>query len=178
MATYLHTFRHLVAWLSNLESKHMTLRWIMRSPSKFAATACAVLIAIGCGGCKPINGTDTSSSNETAETNIVAQQALAGVGKEGQSLKDNTGVSRIISGPAQALFNFKQKAVLEIQVKQAIDVFRATEGRFPNSHKEFMDRCIAPYNIQLPELPEGAVYHFNSQEGQLWVYPKDEVPAD
>ena len=80
--------------------------------------------------------------------------------------------------PAIALSNVKQKAVLEIQVKQAVDLFRASEGRYPSSHEEFMEKCVTPNRIQLPELPAGAVYHFNSEKGELWVYPEDEVPGE
>lgn len=109
---------------------------------------------------------------------IQAQKAVAGVGKQGQKLREHKGVAKIISGPVSALFSVKQKAALEIQVTQAVNLFRASEGRFPKSHQEFMDKCVTPNKIQLPELPEGAVYQFNSKKGELWVYDEDEVPED
>ncbi len=113
-----------------------------------------------------------------APTEVVAQKAVAGVGKQGQSLRNDTGVAKMISGPASALFNVKQKAVLEIQIPQALQLFQATEGRLPKSHDEFMQRIVQENKLVLPELPEGAVYHFNIEIGELWVYPKDEVPQE
>ena len=107
---------------------------------------------------------------------MAAQKAVAGVGKQGQSLRNDTGVAKMISGPAAALFNVKQKAVLEIQIPQALQLFQATEGRLPKSHEEFMEKIVTANNLVLPELPSGAVYRFNTDKGELWVYPKDELP--
>ncbi|WP_145074393.1 hypothetical protein [Aureliella helgolandensis] len=137
--------------------------------------------------CAPESGPPASAEPEDAATEqsaampngppvIQAQQALAGVGKRGQSLKNESGIAKIITGPASALFNVEQKAVLEFQIPPAINMFKATEGRFPNSHEEFMQKIVKANSLQLPELPEGAVYKFNSEKGELWVYPEDQVP--
>lgn len=107
---------------------------------------------------------------------VVAQKAVAGVGKKGQSLRNDTGVAKMISGPASALFNVQQKAVLEIQIPHALQLFLATEGRLPKSHEEFMEKIVTANNLVLPELPAGAVYKFDTEKGELWVYPEDEVP--
>ena len=82
----------------------------------------------------------------------------------------------MFSGPASALFNVQQKAVLEIQIPHALQLFEATEGRLPKSHEEFMEKIVKANNLVLPELPEGAVYKFDTEKGELWVYPEDEVP--
>ncbi|MFN3190303.1 MAG: hypothetical protein ACE361_07235 [Aureliella sp.] len=138
----------------------------------------SLLLILIATGCEPAPTQPAPSTSSTPAENILgpAGQAVAGVGKEGQSLKDDTGVAKMLSGPISALANFKQKAVLEIQVKQAIDVFKATHGRFPKDHQEFMTNCIEANRITLPELPEGYVYHFNSEKGQLWYYPEGEAP--
>ncbi|MEM8733499.1 MAG: hypothetical protein AAGG44_04725 [Planctomycetota bacterium] len=135
----------------------------------------AMLVSVGCEPTPPPPASN-ASVDQAADILGPAGQAVAGVGKEGQSLRDDTGVAKMISGPISALANFKQKAVLEIQVKQAIDVFKAMEGRFPKDHDEFMKRCIEANRITLPELPDGYVYQFNSEKGQLWYYPEGEVP--
>ncbi len=108
--------------------------------------------------------------------NVVSQKASAGVGKKGQSLADNAGIARILSAPASAFFNFEQKAVLDIQIPQALNLFKGSEGRFPKSHAEFMQKIVEANRLTLPELPAGAVYHFDSEKGELWVFPKDSVP--
>jgi hypothetical protein len=131
------------------------------------------LIAWGL-GCAPPAASPPAAATPPAE--VVAQQAVAGVGKQGQSLRDDTGVAKMISGPASVLFNTRQKAVLEIQIPHALNLFQATEGRFPKSHEEFMQSIVKANNLVLPELPAGAVYRFNTEKGQLWVYPENEVP--
>ena len=127
-------------------------------------------------GCQPTTPTPPAAQQEPAK--IQAQQALAGVGKRGQSLNDDQGVAKMISGPAAALMRIEQKAVLEIQIPHALQLFKATEGRVPKSHQEFMEKIVKANLLTLPELPEGAVYQFNTEKEQLWVYPADEVPAE
>jgi hypothetical protein len=92
--------------------------------------------------------------------------AKAGVGKQGQSLKEHTGV---LVEPAKALFNVRQKAVFEMQIPSAMKLFEATEGRKPQSHDEFMSKIIAPNQIKLPELPAGSKYVYDPQRGELMV---------
>lgn len=134
---------------------------------------CLVALIVGCA--EPISSTTGGSS---PSTEMVAQKATAGVAKEGQKFKNDSGVAKIITGPAAALANFKQKAIFDIQLKQAIDVFRAEKGRLPKSHEEFMQRCVEAYKIRLPELPAGSIYRFNVEKGELWVYPEDQVPSE
>lgn len=134
----------------------------------------SLLMFAGCDSGTSASGGSTASEDPDP---IVAQKAVAGVGKEGQGLKDKQGVAGIIAGPISAMVNVKQKVALEIQVKQAVDLYKALNGRFPESHDEFMREIVDKNRIQLPELPDGAVYHFNSEKGELWVYPEEEVPT-
>ena len=131
------------------------------------------LIAWGL-GCAPPAASPPATPAAPAEA--VTQKAVAGVGKQGQSLRNDTGVAKMISGPASTLFNVQQKAVLELQIPHALNLFQAAEGRFPKSHEEFMQSIVQANNLVLPELPAGAVYRFNTEKGELWVYPENEVP--
>ncbi|MCA9134696.1 MAG: hypothetical protein KDA45_16125, partial [Planctomycetales bacterium] len=97
----------------------------------------------------------------------VPQKAVAGVGQQGQKLRGATGVGKIIATPASTLFRVKQKAVLDIQIPQALKLFQATEGHYPKTHEEFMQKIVQANNLVLPDLPAGAVYHFNSEKGEL-----------
>jgi hypothetical protein len=69
------------------------------------------------------------------------------------------------------LFAVKEKVAFDIQIPQALGLFRATEGRLPKSHEEFMEKIIKANQIKLPELPAGMVYRFNTELGELWVDP-------
>ncbi len=134
--------------------------------------SCCLLAA-----CQPQKTSPQANDPDAGQAaEIVSQKAVAGVGKKGQSLKDTQGVAKIIATPLAAMANVEQKMQLEINLQRALQLYQATEGRLPRSHQEFMDKVVIPNRIQLPELPAGAVYHFNVEKGELWVYPEDEVP--
>lgn len=95
--------------------------------------------------------------------------AEAGVGKQGQSLNDERGIGAMIVQPARSLFAVKQRAVFEIQIPSAVNLFTATEGRKPNSHDEFMSKIIKANQIRLPELPAGQTYVYDPEIGELMV---------
>jgi hypothetical protein len=93
-------------------------------------------------------------------------KADVGVGKRGQSLEQHSGM---LVEPAKAYFRFEQKAVFQIQIPQALDLFKATEGRLPNSHDEFISRIVKANNIQLPSLRPGEKYIYIPEKGELMV---------
>ncbi|WP_164104183.1 hypothetical protein [Candidatus Laterigemmans baculatus] len=99
------------------------------------------------------------------------RRAEVGVGRQGRSLDDETGVGRVIAQPAVSLFAVRERAVFDIQIPKAMQLFEATEGRKPKSHEEFMQRIIAANQIQLPELPTGSEYRYEPDKGELWVHP-------
>ena len=152
----------------------------------FCSLPIALLLAVAAltagGGCEKANQTaDVPTAEgtaeqppEQAETPPEPRRAEAGVGKQGQSLEDETGAGAIIAQPARTLFDVQQRAVFEIQIPQAMKLFEATEGRKPQSHEEFMQRIIQANRIQLPELPEGQQYRYDPEKGELWVYPVEE----
>lgn len=150
----------------------------IRSAKALLCLTLCLLTACGPADKLPEDGVPegTASGEADSQEKIQAQPARAGVGKKGQSLQDDTGVAKIISGPAAALFNIEQKMVLEVQIPQALQLFKATEGRFPKSHEEFMERIVKANRLQLPELPERGVYRFDPDKGELWVYDQDDVP--
>ncbi|RMF40680.1 MAG: hypothetical protein D6753_11225 [Planctomycetota bacterium] len=138
----------------------------------------ALMFPTGC-NTDATKNTAAGTSDETAQASAPprqAQKAVAGVGQAGSQLQEHSDAQKLISGPASQLLQFRQKAVLEIQVPQALQLFRATEGRWPNSHEEFMEKIVRANRLNLPELPPGMVYRFNVEKGELWVYPEDQAP--
>ena len=129
-------------------------------------------------GCETQSANKLPSKAEVAAPEVQAQKAVAGVGKKGQKLKDDKGVARIISGPASTLFKVEQMAVLDIQIPHALQLFQALNGRVPKDHEEFMSEIVKANRLTLPELPQGAVYRFNAEKGELWVYPDNDIPED
>jgi hypothetical protein len=87
-------------------------------------------------------------------------------------LKEETGIGKLIAQPALTLFQTKEKVVFEIQIPQAMEIYRATDGEYPATHEDFMAKIIKANKIQLPKLPAGQEYRYRPEEHQLWVEPK------
>ena len=131
----------------------------------FSVASC-VMIA----GCQPMP-TPSKPPAPAVQAPAESVKAQVGVGAKGRSLDNETGIGKMISGPVSALFAVKERVAFDIQIPQALGLFRATEGRFPKSHEEFMEKIIKANQIKLPELPAGMVYRFNTELGELWVDP-------
>jgi hypothetical protein len=93
-------------------------------------------------------------------------KAEVGVGKKGRSLDEYEG---IVVTPVKTIWSTQEFLAYNVQVKKALDLFNATEGRMPKSHEEFMEKIIAPNLIKLPQLPEGQRYKWDPQTNQLMV---------
>ncbi len=130
-----------------------------------AVASCGLLA-----GCDPVSPT-ASTPPATPPAATESTKAQVGVGKQGRSLDNETGVGKMISAPVSAFFAVKERVAFDIQIPQALNLFRATEGRFPKSHDEFMQKIVKANQIKLPELPAGMVYRFNTELGELWVDP-------
>lgn len=61
------------------------------------------------------------------------------------------------------------------QVTQALQLFWGFEGRYPNSHEEFMEKVIKFNNIQLEPLQEPYEYYYNTEDNQLYKVVKQEA---
>ncbi len=127
-------------------------------------------------GCEP---TQTASTPPDSTAPTESMKAQVGTGIQGRSLDNETGIGKMISAPVSAFFAVKERVAFDIQIPQALRLFRATEGRCPKSHEEFMDKIIKANQIKLPALPPGAVYRFNPELCELWVdpAPADQTPA-
>ena len=59
-----------------------------------------------------------------------------------------------------------------LAVEQAINLFQATEGRYPKDHAEFMEKIIRANNMRLPVLPNKGEYRYDEPSHSLMVvYP-------
>lgn len=93
-------------------------------------------------------------------------KAERGVAAAGRSLDEHAG---LLVTPAKAYFSVRERAVFDIQVPEALKLFKATNGNGPRSHDEFMAQVIEANQIQLPELPDGQRYVYDPQTEQLMV---------
>ena len=101
--------------------------------------------------------------------------AQAGVGIKGRSLDEHEGA---LVTPAKTLFKVRERVVFEIQIPQAMALFQASEGNYPATHDEFMERIVNANNIKLPALPEQHVYVYDPESHELLVRrPAAAAPA-
>ena len=59
------------------------------------------------------------------------------------------------------------KRVASMQVTQAVNLYKATNGQAPRSQVEFMEKIIKANNISLPKLPNGHSYQYDTEKEQL-----------
>lgn len=95
---------------------------------------------------------------------VIGQKADVGVGAKGRGYGEG-----FIATPAASLFAAQEKVVFQIQIPQAMNLFKASEGRPPKSHDEFMQRIIKENQIKLPQLPEGKRYQYDPKTAELMV---------
>ena len=84
--------------------------------------------------------------------------------KKGKSLKDGGNLSQV----ARARFVAEHRITMDIQLQHAMALFNASEGRFPKSHEEFMEKIIKPNGIKLPELDGPYEYVYNPDDHKLY----------
>jgi hypothetical protein len=63
------------------------------------------------------------------------------------------------------------------QIDHAVNLFNASEGRYPKDYDEFMEKIIKANNIRLPVLPYGAKYQYNEQTHALEIVKQPQQPA-
>jgi hypothetical protein len=117
-------------------------------------TAVSTLLFVGC-----VDATDTRTQKpadppKPAEIGEFDQAA----GKE--VVKLDAQVSDPITGPLEILKKAKVELPM-LAIEHALNLYNAAEGRFPQSHDEFMTQIITANNIRLPALPNGLQYQYD-----------------
>lgn len=102
-------------------------------------------------------------------SNVVQTKAAVGSGVKGRGY----GIGPIAT-PCASYFCVRERLAYEVQIPEAMKLFKATEDRVPKSHEEFMQRIIKENHINLPLLPEGHKYVYDPKRGELMV----EQPAE
>ena len=92
------------------------------------------------------------------------RKAEVGVGKKGRGYGKG-----VIVTPIASLFATRERLVFEVQIPEAMKLFKAMEDHAPKTHEEFMEKIIKANNIHLPQLPEGDRYMYDPKTEQLMV---------
>ena len=83
-----------------------------------------------------------------------------------------------ITGPLSA-YGPMIESISKTQITSALELFRATEDRYPKDHAEFMEKIIKANNIQLPVLPYKGKYQYDVEKHELVIVrsPEDAEKA-
>lgn len=83
-------------------------------------------------------------------------------------VKPEVRITNPITGPLEAYHPMMQK-VAALGIEHAVNLFNASEGRYPNSYDEFMTRIIEENKIRLPVLSPGLEYQYDVENHKLLV---------
>ena len=111
----------------------------------------------------PSDGTPEPPPPPSTPEEVV--KADVGVGAKGRSLDEYEGP---LVTPAKAYFAVREKAIFQIAIPQAIQLYKA-ENPIPLTFDEFKQNILDPNKIKLPPLPPGHSYEWNPEEEQLMV---------
>lgn len=105
----------------------------------------------------------TAAGDFSGADDVERQVAEVGVGKKGRNYGGG-----VVSEPIRAMFRTEQRMQL-LQVNQAMQLYKASNGYHPKSHDIFWKEIIEANSIQLPELPEGERYVYDPELEELMV---------
>ena len=113
-----------------------------------------------------VPGTSESTAPTAPPSRTDKVIAEAGVGKKGRGYGGG-----MISEPAKQYFRIRERIIFQIQIPDALKKFRALDpdGKPPASHEVFMKEVVEKLNIQLPDLPAGEEYWYDTEQGELMV---------
>lgn len=105
------------------------------------------------------------SPTAASQPAVISVPAQVGVGQKGRTL----GQPGFLTTPVYVYFRSQEMVAFRIQVPQAMQLFKATNGRAPESHEEFWREIIEANGIKLPQLPPGHRYVYDPAREELLV---------
>ena len=151
----------------------------MRTPSKTATGLCglcwivtACLALTLCAGCSKDDKQQQQSGVSAPEGPVRAN--VDTVGTKG---KDRSGY---LSTVVAEKYRFEDRLNLQV-LNYNLKLYKATNGRYPDDFEQLTSEVIVPYQVEMPELPDGAHYEYDPNDGQfgtLWVVPDGKTFRD
>ena len=76
---------------------------------------------------------------------------------------------------AAGAYGFAVSETSKLQIKQAVELYRAANGSYPKDFEEFMSKVVKQNVIQLPVLPGGRQYQYDVENHELIVIEKEQT---
>jgi len=130
--------------------------------------ALAAILLSGCVESAPTTAAKQKTTDKIGEFNPNAGDEV---------VKPEVRITNPITGPLEAYHPLVQQ-VAALGIEHAVNLFNASEGRYPNSYDEFMIRIIKENNIRLPVLSPGLEYQYDVENHKLLVIrtPDAKIP--
>lgn len=159
----------------------------MRSQAKTAVLALSLAVLTGCAEeTRNVPGSAKSPAppkEEPEDTFIVGKRTQQIGNAEDPALKQGAEVAsqRIVAKDPISLSGNAYVTMIGrtsiLSIEHALNLYKATNDRFPSSHEEFMTEIIKANNIALPKLPFYQEYVYNVEQHKLLIYEYPEKKA-
>ena len=132
------------------------------------------------GGLDPDMGT-TVSGGESMTTDSPAAQPPAApsapqqppvvrrAAQVGDGSKGHYGRMSIFEAGISSYFRTRENLTYNVQIPHAMNLYKATHGRAPQTHDEFWREIIQANNLKMPDLNDGCSYEYNPEKEVLEV---------
>lgn len=148
-----------------------------RSPSVFRAMALACCgLAAGCGDFLDKQVEKSPNSIIGKKTQDIGEFDPA-AGKEVSDSKVRVSTNDITAPVTSPLMAYGPalEQISKSHIEHALNLYNASEGRYPATHEEFMTHIIKANNIRLPVLPFGHKYEYDVPNHKLVVVKPPEA---
>ncbi len=146
-----------IFWHGRLESRPSTHKdsvMLRHLPALVAA-----LLLSGCVESQPSSAPKRKTTDEIGEFDPNAGSDV---------VTPDVKITNPITGPLEAYHPIMQQ-VAALGIEHAVNLFNASEGRYPSSHEEFMTRIIKENSIRLPVLQPGLEYQYDVENHKLVI---------
>lgn len=113
---------------------------------------------------------------QTKATGSILGKTTQDIGKFDPAAKQKKSDSsvRVDVGPTYAAQAYRPiiEQAAKLQIEHALELYRATNDRYPKDHEEFMNEIIRENNIRLPALPAQWQYQYDVKNHRLEVVEK------
>jgi hypothetical protein len=129
----------------------------------------SIALAAGCG--------DWMESQTKKDSSVIIGKKTDKIEKFDPKAKQEVSDSKVraddpILYPLQA-YGPMVEQISKMHIEHALDLFNASEGRYPKDYEEFMTRIIKANSIKLPVLPGQWKYAYDVENHKLEVVRAD-----
>jgi len=103
---------------------------------------------------------------------MVREQAHVGMGEKGRGYGGG-----LLAVTLKSYWNVKEMLALD-EIKHSMDLYKATEGHYPKTQEEFMEKIIKDGHIKLPVLPPNHRYVYDPTAEEFLMIEAPEMTND